>query len=565
MQIRRAIILFLFGLSLAVDLPANIPDAVGRRGMVVSANLMASRLGLNILRRGGNAIDAAVATGFGLAVTEPRAGNIGGGGFMVIRLADGTTTTIDFREKAPAAAHGDMYLDENGQVIADLSTEGILAAGVPGTVAGYGLALRKYGKMSWGTVVTLAADLAESGFAVSYQLNRDLVAHEEFLTRFESTREIFYPRERALRLNALFKQPDLAATLRRIAAQGAGEFYNGRTAQLIAAHMERTGGLITLADLADYRAIERPPIEFDYRDVHIISMGPPSSGGIVLAEILNQMELVDFSQMEFHSAEHIHTFVEASRRAFADRAHFLGDPDFVDIPVEGLISDAYAARRWQDFSPRWATGSDETAHGAIIFALESEETTHFGVVDRWGNAVAVTTTINGLYGCGEVVQGAGFLLNNEMDDFALKPGHPNMFGLTGSRANAIEPGKRMLSSMTPTIVTRDGSLLLIAGSPGGSKIITTVAQVISNVVDFGLPIKNAVEAPRFHHQWLPDVIISEPQGISAETRKRLNRMGHRVDYLDGYIGSAHCIMVDPVTGWNFGAADSRRESGAAGY
>ncbi|MCH7851801.1 MAG: gamma-glutamyltransferase [Candidatus Marinimicrobia bacterium] len=565
MQIRRAIIVFLLGLSLAVDLPANIPDAVGRRGMVVSANLMASRLGLNILRRGGNAIDAAVATGFGLAVTEPRAGNIGGGGFMVIRLADGTTTTIDFREKAPAAAHGDMYLDENGQVIADLSTEGILAAGVPGTVAGYGLALRKYGKMSWGTVVTLAADLAESGFAVSYQLNRDLVAHEQFLTRFESTREIFYPRERPLRLNALFKQPDLAATLRRIAAQGAGEFYTGRTAQLIAAHMERTGGLVTLADLADYRAIERPPIEFDYRDVHIISMGPPSSGGILLAEILNQMELVDFSEMEFHSAEHIHTFVEASRRAFADRAHFLGDPDFVDIPVEGLISDAYAARRWQDFSPRWATGSDETAHGAIIFALESEETTHFSVVDRWGNAVAVTTTINGLYGCGEVVQGAGFLLNNEMDDFALKPGHPNMFGLTGSRANAIEPGKRMLSSMTPTIVTRDGSLLLIAGSPGGSKIITTVAQVISNVVDFGLPIKNAVEAPRFHHQWLPDVIISEPLGISAETRQRLNRMGHRVDYLDGYIGSAHCIMVDPVTGWNFGAADSRRESGAAGY
>lgn len=565
MQIRRAIVVFLLGLSLAVDLPANIPDAVGRRGMVVSANLMASRLGLNILRRGGNAIDAAVATGFGLAVTEPRAGNIGGGGFMVIRLADGTTTTIDFREKAPAAAHGDMYLDEYGQVIPDMSTKGILAAGVPGTVAGYGLALRKYGKMSWGTVVTLAADLAESGYAVSYQLNRDLVAQEQFLTRFESTRQIFYPREQPLRLNALFKQPDLAATLRRIATQGAEEFYTGRTAQLIAAHMERTGGLVTLADLADYRAIERPPIEFDYRDVHIISMGPPSSGGILLAEILNQMELVNFSEVKFHSAEHIHTFVEASRRAYADRAHFLGDPDFVDIPVEGLISDAYAARRWQDFSPRWATGSDETAHGAIIFALESEETTHFSVVDRWGNAVAVTTTINGLYGCGEVVQGAGFLLNNEMDDFALKPGHPNMFGLTGSRANAIEPGKRMLSSMTPTIVTRDGSLLLIAGSPGGSKIITTVAQVISNVVDFGLPIKNAVEAPRFHHQWLPDVIISEPLGISAETRQRLNRMGHRVDYLDGYIGSAHCIMVDPVTGWNFGAVDSRRESGAAGY
>ncbi|MEE9465385.1 MAG: gamma-glutamyltransferase, partial [Candidatus Neomarinimicrobiota bacterium] len=306
-------------------------------------------------------------------------------------------------------------------------------------------------------------------------------------------------------------------------------------------------------------------IEFDYRNVHIITMGPPSSGGVILAEILNQIELVDFTEVEFHSADHIHTLVEAARRAYSDRAHFLGDPDFVEMPIEQLISDAYAAQRWQDFSPLWATGSEEIKHGTIAYVQESEETTHFAVVDRWGNAVAVTTTINGSYGSGEVVAGAGFLLNNEMDDFSIKPGYPNKSGLTGGRANAIEPGKRMLSSMTPTIVTRNDSLLLLVGSPGGGKIITTVAQVISNVVDFGLPIKNAVEAPRVHHQWLPNEIVSEPVGISAETRKRLNRMGHRIRYQEGYMGSAHSIMVDPETGWNFGAVDSRRESGAAGY
>ncbi len=565
MLTKRTVIVCLLGTILAAELTANTPDAVGRRGMVVSANLMASRMGRDVLRRGGNAIDAAVATGFGLAVTTPAAGNIGGGGFMVIRLADGTTTTIDFRERAPAAAHADMYLDENGDVIPNLSTKGILASGVPGSVAGYGLAMERYGKMAWEAVVTPAANLAASGYAVSYQLNRGLVAKEEYLTRFESTRIIFYPKGRPLRLNALFKQPDLAATLQRIAVQGPGEFYKGQTAQLIVQHMEQTGGLISAEDLANYRAVERPALEFDYRNVHIITMGPPSSGGVILAEILNMMELVDFSDVEFHSADHIHTLVEASRRAYSDRAHFLGDPDFIDMPIERLISDAYAAQRWLDFSPLWATGSEEIKHGTSAFINESDETTHFGVVDRWGNAVAVTTTINGSYGSGEVVAGAGFLLNNEMDDFSIKPGHPNMFGLTGNRANAIEPGKRMLSSMSPTIVTRNDSLLLLTGSPGGGKIITTVAQVISNVVDFGLPIKNAVEAPRIHHQWLPNEILSEPVGISAETRKRLNRMGHRIRYQSGYMGSAHSILVDRKTGWNFGVVDSRSESGAAGY
>ena len=565
MQIRRILTLCLVVGLLIPVVQARHPDAVGRRGMVVSGSLVASRMGRDILRRGGNAVDAAVATGFALAVTLPSAGNIGGGGFMVVRFRDGRTTTIDYREKAPAAAGRDMYLDEQGNVIEDLSTTGILACGVPGSVRGLGLAHAKYGRLSWEDVVTPAAELAENGIAVGYQLHRDLVDREERLTRFDETRRIFYPNGQPLRLNALFKQLELAATLRRIAVQGAAEFYTGETARLLVAHMRRRGGLITRQDLADYKAVERPPVEFDYRGTHIVSMGPPSSGGIVLAQILNQLELVDIAQLEFHSAEHIHAMVEAGRRAYADRARYLGDADFVNVPVDKLISKAYAARRWRDVSPNWATASEDVSHGDVKLLLESEETTHYSVVDRLGNAVAVTTTINGGYGSGEVVKGTGFFLNNEMDDFSIKPGYPNMYGLVGSHANAIEPGKRMLSSMTPTIVTRNDTLLLVLGSPGGGKIITTVAQVISNVVDFGLGMKEAVEAPRIHHQWKPDEIEAEPRGISPETRKRLVRMGHKVRYRDSMIGAAHCIYVDPETGWYFGAADSRQEAGAAGY
>ena len=549
---------------------AGHPDAVGRRGMVVSGNPIASRFGLNILRRGGNAIDAAVAVGFALAVTTPRAGNLGGGGFMVIRFSDGTATTIDFREKAPAAASRDMYLDDQGKVIAGLSTRGALASGVPGTVRGFGLAHEKYGSLPWDMLLTESTDLAETGFAVTYQLHRDLVQGERFLTQFEATRELFYPRGRPPNLNALFRQPDLAATLRRIALQGPDEFYTGATARLLASHMGRREGLITLRDLADYQAVERPPVVFDYRDTRVITMGPPSSGGVVLAQILNQFELVDPTEVEYHSAEHIHALVEAERRAYADRAYFLGDPDFVDMPITELISDAYAVQRWQDVSLRWATPSEDIEHGSAAMIRESRETTHYSVVDRWGNAVSVTTTLNGLYGSGEVVPGAGFLLNNEMDDFALKPGHPNRYGLTGSEVNAIASGKRMVSSMTPTIVTRNDTLLLVLGSPGGSMIITTVAQIIVNVVDYRFGIKEAVEAPRFHHQWMPNVIVAEPLAISPETRQRLVRMGHKVRIHsdpnhNNTIGSAHCIYVDAETGWYFGAADSRRESGASGY
>ena len=562
---RHTSIALLLALCASVGWGGRSPDAVGRRGMVVSSNLMASRIGLSVLRRGGNAIDAAVATGFALAVVDPRAGNIGGGGFMVIRLSDGHSTTIDYRERAPAAATRNLFLDANGAVIPQLSTTGNLASGVPGSVRGMGLALERYGTLAWQTLVEPAAQLAETGFAVSYQLHEDLRLRQDRLTQIEETARIFYPRGRPLRLNALFRQPDLAATLRRIAAQGPEEFYTGETARLIASHMRARGGLITRQDLRDYRAVERPPVEFSYRDTRIISMGPPSSGGIVLAQIMNQLERTDLSRVEFHSARHIHLMVEAERRAYADRAYHLGDPDFVPVPVEELISKAYAARRWQDVSPAWASVSDQVSYGSVASASAPKETTHYSVVDRWGNAVAVTTTINHLYGSGEVVKGAGFLLNSEMDDFAAQPDRPNMFGLTSGHANAIEPGKRMLSSMTPTIVTRHDTLLMVVGSPGGTTIITTVAQVISNVVDFGLGLKEAVEAPRFHHQWLPDVVQSEPRGISLETRQRLARMGHTVRFREGMIGAANCIYVDPRTGWYFGAADSRRESGAVGY
>jgi len=572
MQIKRQGIRLLLLAVLTAGAFGRNPDAAGRRGMVVSGDPTASRFGLNILRRGGNAVDAAIATGFALAVVEPRAGNLGGGGFMVIRLSDGTATTIDFREKAPAAATRDMYLDEKGAVVRDRSTRGILASGVPGTVRGFGLAYERYGsgRIDWSGLLTESISLADNGLIVAYELHKDLVDRQDFLSRYEETRQVFYPRSQPPNLNARFRQPDLAATLRRIAYQGPEDFYIGRTARLVVNHMDDRGGLITMEDLAQYQAVERPAITFDYRDVQVITMGPPSSGGIVLAEILNMLEQEELSGMPFHGAEHIHAMVEAERRAYADRAHYLGDPDFVDMPVVQLVSDGYAARRWSDFSPRWAGKSETISHGDERVLHESSETTHFSVVDRWGNAVAVTFTLNGLYGSGEMVPGAGFLLNNQMDDFSAKPGHPDSYGLLGSEANAVAPGKRMLSSMTPTIVTRNDSLLMIIGSPGGSTIITTVAQIIVAVVDYGMTLKTAVEAPRFHHQWLPDEIMAEFLAISPETAQRLARMGHKLHPYDnpahgGVIGAANCIHVDPVTGYYFGVVDSRREAAAAGY
>ena len=544
---------------------ARVPDAVGKNGVVVSSHELASKIGLEVLKDGGNAIDAAIATGFALAVVHPGAGNIGGGGFMVIRLADGTVTTIDFRETAPAAAFRDMFLDDSLNVIPDKSWQTSWAAGVPGSVAGFGLAYEKYGSTNWKDLVKPAAELASNGFPLDYQ-NMNTFNHpyyQEYLSNDTESAKIFSKNE-PFTLYQTFIQNDLGETLERIANNGWTEFYTGKTAGMIEACMLRTDGLITKEDLQNYRAIERNPISFKYREYEVHSMPPASSGGITIAGILNQLENIDLDSLDYHSAQHIHFVAEAERRVYADRAEFMGDMDFVPVPIDRLISDQYAQVRWNSVDSLLASKSEDVSHGDIPFNYkESEETTHYSVVDQWGNAVSVTTTINGWFGNGIVVDGAGFLLNNEMDDFSAKPGVPNAYGLIGNAANAIEPGKRMLSSMSPTIVeTPNGELYLVLGSPGGSTIITTVAQIIMNVIDFGMNMEDAVETPRFHHQWLPDMIQFESSGFSPETINALENRGHAFKYR-GSIGEANCIQVED--GFIYGSADSRRNSSALGY
>ncbi len=544
---------------------ARNPDAVGENGMVVSSHELASKVGIEILQNGGNAIDAAIATGFALAVVHPGAGNIGGGGFMVIRLADGRVTTIDFRETAPSSAFRDMFLDDSLNVIPGKSWNTSWAAGVPGSVAGFGLAYEKYGSANWRDLVKPAAELATVGFPLDYQ-NMTSLNHpyyQEYLLKDEESAKIF-SKDGHFTLYETFVQDDLGLTLERIANSGWNEFYTGKTADMILDCMQRTDGLITKKDLQNYRAIEREPIVFKYRGYEVHSMPPASSGGVTIAGILNQLENVVFDSLDYHSVQHIHYVAEAERRVYADRAEFMGDMDFVPVPIERLISDAYANIRWESVDSITASKSENIFHGNIPFSYqESDETTHYSVVDQWGNAVSVTTTINGWFGNGIVVDGAGFLLNNEMDDFSAKPGVPNAYGLIGKAANAIEPNKRMLSSMSPTIVeTPEGELFLVLGSPGGPTIITTVAQIIMNVIDFEMNIEDAVESPRFHHQWLPDMIQLESYGFSPETVQALENRGHAIKYR-GTIGEANCIQVQD--GYIYGSADSRRNSSAAGY
>lgn len=543
-------------------------------GLVVSARLEASEAGLEMLRRGGNAIDAAVATGFALAVVHPVAGNLGGGGFMVIRFADGRTTTIDFRETAPRAATRDMFLDENGRFVPERSQQGYLASGVPGSVAGLLLAHEKYGRLSRAEVLAPAIRLAEEGFHLTREQAARFNAFREIFARYLSTRKYFV-KDTPFREGDLFVQKDLARTLRRIQQQGAKDFYRGETANLIVAEMQRGGGLITHEDLAAYQAIERPPVTGTYRGYQIISMGPPSAGGIGLIQLLNAVEPFDLALMGFNSSATIHLMAEAMRRVYADRAHWLGDPDFVAIPVQGLLSKAYMRQRMADFNPYRADTSQRIMHGDP-WAFESQETTHYSVVDDEGNAVSVTTTLNGPYGSLVVVDGAGFFLNNEMDDFSAAPGVPNMFGLVGSEANAIAPGKRMLSSMTPTIVENpSGQLFLVLGTPGGSTIITTVFQLILNVIDHGMNIQQAVLAPRVHHQWLPDVLYYERRGLPHDVIENLQRRGWKMVERDGTSGRAYAIQVahgpdelaprPGVMRVYLGGVDPRGEGGAAGY
>jgi gamma-glutamyltranspeptidase/glutathione hydrolase len=532
--------------------------------MVVSSNPIASDVGLQILKEGGNAVDAAVAVGFALAVVYPSAGNIGGGGFMVIHNAnDDSEMTIDFREKAPAAAHRDMYLDEKGEVVPDLSTVGYLACGVPGTAAGYHLAWERAGKLPWAKLIAPAVKLAQEGFEISYSLSRSLRKNSNLLSQFEESKRIFLRNGEYYSEGDLFRQPELARSLLRIAEEGPGAFYEGTIAELIEADMKAHGGLVTRADLSDYSATIRDPIRGSYRGHEVVSMGPPSSGGIVLVEMLNMLEGFPVSQLGFNSSEMIHLKAEVMRRAFADRAEFLGDPEFNDLPTDRLISKAYARCWAASIRPDWATPSS-TIQAGQPQSYESEETTHFSVVDMDGNGVATTTTINRGYGSGVTIKGAGFLMNNEMDDFSSKPGHPNSYGLVQGEANAIAARKRPLSAMTPTVVKKEGKLFMVLGSPGGPTIINTVLQVLLNVVDFGMSIQEAVDAPRVHHQWKPDVIRAERDALARDVEKALRARGHQIEFRNS-IGDAHSILIQPGDGIRLGAPDPRSDSKASGY
>ena len=559
--IRNLALFFLFSF-----IYAKYPDAASSNGMVVSSHSLASQAGIDVLKDGGNAIDAAVAVGFALAVVHPGAGNIGGGGFMVIRFADGETTTIDFRETAPQLANSDMFLDSDGDVVKGKSWNTSYAVGVPGTVAGLGYAHNKYGSKRWYKLLNPAIQMAKFGHEINY-LNFSLLNspyYSQFLSNDTESRKIFF-KKNGFKLGELFIQKDLALTLSRIAHYGYREFYSGKTAEYIIDCMNRTNGLISFEDLEKYKPVERDPIIFNYRENRVITMPPASSGGIVLAEILNQLEYLDMSEVNYHSSKHIHYMAEIEKRAYADRAEALGDMDFIDIPINTMISDDYAKKKWSTIDCCMATSYDKIEHIKLDKNNESAETTHYSVVDKWGNAVSVTTTVNGWYGSGITVDGAGFLLNNEMDDFSIKPGYPNNYGLVGSWANSIQPNKRMLSSMTPTIVEdKDGELFLVVGSPGGSTIITTVAQIISNIIDFDMSLKDAVESPRFHHQWLPDKIFLESKMFNSDVQDKLIDLGHNIDFKRS-IGEANCIMYDKEAKIFFGVSDNRRQGDAAGY
>ncbi len=535
----------------------------GNGGMVASRSRLASAVGADILRRGGNAVDAAVATGFALAVTYPSAGNLGGGGFMVIRLADGTLAANDHRERAPAAATRDMYLDAQGNPIPGKSTATHLAVGVPGTVDGLLSALELYGSLSRRDVIAPAVKLARRGMLLDHDWARQFNRRQKDFAPHVASRRIFGHGEQPFRAGDRFQQQDLARTLDRIKRQGRAGFYEGVTAQMIAAEMREGGGLITEADLKEYQSVWRQPLRGVYRDVEVISMPPPSSGGVLLLQMLNMLEAYDLAGMGYGSADAMHLMIEAERRAYADRAEHLGDPDFYPVPVAKLISKDYAKARFADVDLNKATPSSDIGPGQ--WPAESPDTTHVSVIDKAGNAVSYTTTLNLSYGSKIVAAGTGVLLNNEMDDFSAKANVPNFYGLLGRKANEIAPGKRMLSSMTPSLVVRNGDVLLVTGSPGGSTIITTTLQVIVNIVDHGMSLSDAVAKPRFHHQWQPDRIIVERFGFSPDTLGILESRGHQNFVVMPWgrgIGDANSVMR--VDGVLQGMADPRNAGAAIG-
>jgi gamma-glutamyltranspeptidase/glutathione hydrolase len=559
--------------GLIVPAVASSRDPVrAPHGMVATTNRIASEVGVDILKRGGNAVDAAIAVAFALAAVFPVDGNLGGGGFMLIRLRDGRTTAIDYRETAPARASRDMYLDGNGNLITGEGSSmiGYRAAGVPGTVAGMALAHRRYGSglLSWAQLIEPARRLAANGFPVSHLLERSLRVSPK-LAVYPESRRIFQNNGKFYGEGETLRQAELAATFARMQRRGPREFYEGRTARMISADMKRMGGLITLEDLRRYVAKERTPLRGMYRGFEVISMPPPSSGGTVLIEMLNMLEGFDVRGLGWNSSASLHLLTEVMRRAFADRAEYMGDTDFVRVPIQGLIEKSYAARLRATINMQRASKSEEIRGGGPT-GYEPSETTHFTIIDRDGNAVANTYTLNDDYGSGVTALGTGVLLNNEMDDFTSKAGVPNEFGLIQSERNAIAPGKRPLSAMTPTFVLRkDGTLWFALGSPGGPRIINAVLQVIVNIIDFDMNLQQAIDAPRIHHQWLPDELFYEPYGLSADTQRALESRGHKLTLRPEYrgptqqafMGDVEGVMIEEKSGIRLGASDPRRSDG----